>query len=219
MSSPHFIPRAEAAFIAGLTGRQMSRVMAENLVPEPLIERRGSHPLFTRLGAAFAHFYFAAEGLLIASARKQVLNELCERLGKVQSKNQVLNLMRLDAMNWRVERNCVAVDLLPLLHEALLRAREVDEAHAVVSEDSDVLGGVPVFDGTRVPIGVVLGSLATGVDLARLKVSYPFLTETLIRGARVYEAVHPPRGRLRRFSEINPELSERVTRTIKRGSM
>lgn len=219
MEPPFFSPMAEAAFIAGLTDRQMNRVVDEHLVPEPLVARRGSHRVFTHLGAAFARFYFATEDQLLASARKQVLDELCKRLDKVQSKNQVLNLMQLDSMSWRVERNCIAVDLLPFLHEALLRAREVDEAHTAVSEDSAVLGGVPVFGGTRVPIGVVLGSLAAGIDVARLKVSYPFLTEAHIRCARVYETVHPRRGRPRRISEINPELGERVTRTIKRAIM
>ena len=74
MPTTLFIPTAEAAFIAGLTDRQMNRVVDEHLMPEPLFEQRGSSRLFTRLGAAFARFYFATEDLLLASARKQVLD-------------------------------------------------------------------------------------------------------------------------------------------------
>lgn len=45
---------------------------------------------------------------------------------------------------------------------------------------------------------------------------YPFLTEAHIQAAKVYEEVHPRRGRPRRFADENPELSRRVTRVIKR---
>ena len=87
----------------------------------------------------------------------------------------------------------------------------------MVTTDPEVMDGVPVFAGTRVPIGMVLGSLATGIDLNRLKASYPFLTEAHIQSAQVYEAVHPRRGRPRRMSEVNPQLPRRVTRVVKRS--
>ena len=35
MPTPLFIPTAQAAFIAGLTDRQMNRIVDEHLVPEP----------------------------------------------------------------------------------------------------------------------------------------------------------------------------------------
>ncbi len=211
-----FIPTAEAAFIAGLTDRQMNRVVDEHLVPEPLFERQGNSRLFTRLGAAFAKFYFATEDLLLAGARKQVLDELSSRVDRLQAKDPVLMLTLLDSMSWKVERKSVEVDVLPFLLEAFYRAKEVDQADALVTIDSEVMSGVPVFAGTRVPVSIVLSSLAAGVDLDRLKASYPFLTEAHIRSAKVYEAVHPRRGRPRRMAEVNPEFSRRVTRIVKR---
>ena len=120
MPTTLFIPTAEAAFIAGLTDRQMHRVVDEHLVPEPLFEQRGSSRLFTRLGAAFARFYFATEDLLLAGARKQVLEELSARVERLQAKNQVLSLTLLDSMSWKVERKFVEVDVLPFLQESLL---------------------------------------------------------------------------------------------------
>lgn len=211
-----FIPTAEAAFIAGLTDRQMNRVVDEHLVPEPLFEQRGNSRLFTRLGAAFAKFYFATEDMLIAGARRQVLDELSARVDRLQAKEQVLMLTLLDSMSWKVERKFVEVDVLPFLQEAFYRAKEVDQADALVTTDTAVMGGVPVFAGTRVPVGIVLGSLATGIRLDRLKASYPFLTEAHIQAAKVYEAVHPRRGRPPRIADVNPELSRRVTRVVKR---
>jgi uncharacterized protein (DUF433 family) len=215
MPTSLFIPTAEAAFIAGLTDRQMNRVVDERLVPEPLFEQRGSSRLFTRLGAGFAKFYFATEDQLLAGARRQILDELNVRVEQLAAKDQVLALRLLDSMSWKVERKHVEVDVLPFLQEAFSRAKEVDQADALVTTDPEVMGGAPVFAGTRVPVAIVLGSLATGIQLDRLKDSYPFLTEAHIQAAQVFEAVHPRRGRPRRLADVNPELSRRVTRVIK----
>jgi uncharacterized protein (DUF433 family) len=216
MPTTLFIPTAQAAFIAGLTDRQMNRVVDEHLVPEQLFEQRGSSRLFTRLGAAFAKFYFATEDQLLASARRQILEELNSRVDQQPAKEQVLTLMLLDSMSWKVERKHVEVDVLPFLQEACHRAREVDQADALVTNDPGVVGGVPVFAGTRVPIGIVLGSVAAGIELDRLTASYPFLTEAHVQSAKVYDEVHPRRGRPRRLAEVNPELPRRVTRVVKR---
>lgn len=216
MSATLFIPTAEAAFIAGLTDRQMNRVVDEHLMPALLFEQQGKSRGFTRLGAAFAKFYFATEDLLIAGARKQVLDELSDRVDRLQIKDQVLMLARLDTMSWKVERKFVEVDVLPFLQEALHRAKEVDQADALVTTDPEIMAGVPVFSGTRVPISTVLSSLASGIDLDRLKTSYPFLTEAHIESAKVYEAVHPRRGRPRRIADLNPELPRRLVRVVKR---
>lgn len=218
MSTSLFIPTAEAAFIAGLTDRQMNRVVDERLVPEPLFEQRGSSRLFTRLGAAFAKFYFATEDQLLAGARKQILDELNVRVERLAAKDQVLALRLLDSMSWKVERKHVEVDVLPFLQEAFYRAKEVDQADALVTTDPEVMGGVPVFAGTRVPVAIVMGSLAAGIQPDRLKGSYPFLTEAHIQAAKVYEEVHPRRGRPRRFADVHPELPGRVTRVIKRAA-
>ena len=47
MPASLFIPSAEAAFIAGLTDRQMHRVVDERLLPDSVFEQRGSTRLFT----------------------------------------------------------------------------------------------------------------------------------------------------------------------------
>lgn len=216
MPTALFIPTAEAAFIAGLTDRQMNRVVDEHLVPETLFEQRGNSRLFTRLGAAFAKFYFATEDVLIAGARRQVLDELTARIDKLPGKNGVLTLMTLDAVSWKVERQFVEVDVLPFLQDAFNRARDVDQADALVTTDPEIMNGAAVFAGTRVPIDIVLDSLARGMDMQRLKRSYPFLTEAHVQAAEVYHKVHPRRGRPRRIAEVNPALPCRVKRVVKR---
>jgi uncharacterized protein (DUF433 family) len=216
VSAHLYISTAKAAFIADLTDRQMNRVVDEQLIPEPLVVRQGNSRLFTLLGAAFAKFYFSTEDLLVASARRQVLAELTTRVSREKTRDEILTLRIPESVSWKVHFQFVSVDVQPFIHAALDRAREVAQAEALVATDAEVMGGTPVFAGSRVPLNVILNSLAKGIALDRLKMSYPFLTEAYIQAAAVYTSVHPPRGRPRRLAELNPELPHRVIRTIHR---
>ena len=80
-----------------------------------------------------------------------------------------------------------------------LRVRTIDIRQLVPPEEWDqlisanprVMGGTPVFAGSRVPIETVLASLAAGVDLEELKRSYPFLTLAHLEAARAYAQSNP----------------------------
>lgn len=210
------VPTAEAAFIAGLSDRQMNRVVDEHLVPDVLVGQQGSTRLFTRLCAAFARFYFDTEDILIASARRQVLEELTSRVTRSPAREAVLALVQVPAeLSWKVARCAVEIDVAPYVSTALVRAREVDQAQALITTDAQVLGGAPVFAGTRVPIDSVLASLDAGIELPRLQDSFPFLTQAHMGAARVYSEVHPRRGRPRRLGELNPDAVRRSARVVR----
>jgi uncharacterized protein (DUF433 family) len=204
MRTPPFVPVAEAAFIAGLNDRQMGRVVDENLVPSTLLGQQGSSRLFARLTAAFASFYFDTEQTLVASVRRDIVEELTGRVQQSEKPKDVLALRIMPTeINWKVARKTVEVDVSPYVTEAYVRAREVDEAESLVTEAPDVMGGLPCFAGMRVAIDTVLASLDEGMSLAEVRDSYPFLTEAHVAAARVYAAVHPRRGRPRRLGEVS----------------
>lgn len=46
----------------------------------------------------------------------------------------------------------------------------------IVSSDPEVLGGTPVFSGTRVPVAVLFENLADGMTLDEIIDAYPTLT-------------------------------------------
>jgi uncharacterized protein (DUF433 family) len=46
----------------------------------------------------------------------------------------------------------------------------------IISTDPDVLGGTPVFKGTRVPVAVLFENLADGLSLDEILDSYPTLS-------------------------------------------
>lgn len=46
----------------------------------------------------------------------------------------------------------------------------------LVTMDPEILGGTPVFSGTRVPVAVLFENLADGLSLQEILDSYPTLT-------------------------------------------
>jgi uncharacterized protein (DUF433 family) len=75
----------------------------------------------------------------------------------------------------------------------------------LVVSDPEILSGEPVFAGTRITIDTVLASLAAGIDVARIRESYPIVSDQHIKAARAYRAEHP-RSRQLRISERHPDL-------------
>lgn len=215
----HFVPAAEAAFIGGVSAPQMNRLVDEQLVPHSLLAQEDGARRFARLTAAFARFFFDTEPVLAAGARKHVLRELTFRIEKLQTRDQVfaLNLMPRE-FDWRVGNlvaGTVLIDVGPYVAEAMARAKDVDNAEQLVAEDPAIMGGLPCFAGTRVPIENVLASLEKGISMERLVASYPFLTKAHIDAANVYTKVHPRKGRPRKLSDTNLSATPRVRRVVR----
>jgi uncharacterized protein (DUF433 family) len=71
------------------------------------------------------------------------------------------------------------------------QAQAQAQAQPTVVTDPEVLSGMPVFAGSRVPIDVVLASIDAGTDMTRIRQAYPFVTDEHVTAARAYKASHP----------------------------
>lgn len=100
---------------------------------------------------------------------------------------------------------------------AHINVEGIDMTKALVTSDPEIMGGTPVFAGTRVPIEIVLASAAAGADMSQLQAAYSFLTSAHIAAARVYTEAHPRREPPRRLLEKNPGWTLRTGKQI-RGS-
>jgi uncharacterized protein (DUF433 family) len=65
------------------------------------------------------------------------------------------------------------------------------QAQPTVVTDPEILYGMPVFAGSRVPIDMVLACVDAGTDMARIRQAYPFVTDEHVTAARAYKASHP----------------------------
>jgi uncharacterized protein (DUF433 family) len=215
------IPSAEAAFIAGLTDKEIHRVVDDGVLPEALYERDDGRR-FARIAGAFARFYFETSDQLTKSMRREVIETLTKRLLQRPDHDAMFALsLPVSAMDWRVNVPFVSVVLEDVVALTQQRAGRVARANRSIVEDPDVMGGVPVFTGTRVPIEAVVGSRATGVSERRLLAAYPFLTPEVIEDAEIYLQVHPRRGRPRKLGGMdgaNPDWKVVTRKTVRQGS-
>ncbi len=52
--------------------------------------------------------------------------------------------------------------------------------------DPAVMGGKPCIRGTRVTVGMIVGLLASGVDIAEISQLYPYIATEDVRAALAY---------------------------------
>ena len=98
---------------------------------------------------------------------------------------------------------------------ALARSlRDLRRARRLVVSDSEILGGEPVFRGTRVPVHMIAGLVSRSSTEAELQDDYPRLTPEMIRLAPVYTGAYPPRGRPRKQPWHNRQPARSLRRRI-----
>ncbi|HEV2897170.1 MAG TPA: DUF433 domain-containing protein [Pseudaminobacter sp.] len=93
------------------------------------------------------------------------------------------------------------VDVAEARKQLKARIVDLDEAEAAIGRVKGVMGGEPVFKGTRIPVRMIATMLAQGADEADILDGYPKLTPRMIELARIWVAAHPTRGRPKKLSE------------------
>jgi uncharacterized protein (DUF433 family) len=92
--------------------------------------------------------------------------------------------------------------------------RDLRRARRLVVSDPEILGGDPVFRGTRVPVHMIAELVAQASAPTELIEGYPRLTAEMIRLAPVYAAAYPLRGRPRRQPWRGQRPVQRRRRTL-----
>jgi len=213
------VPRlviAEAAYIAELTDRHMNRVLDERLIPESLVCTDDGRRQYAPLACAFAKFYFETDDDLTASLRRSVIAVMAGRVERSDAKSELLALgPAATGFNWLLQLPFGEIDVSSFVRSCAARARAIDDSQACITRSDDVMDGMPVFAGTRVPIDTILACTEKGIPMTRLLESYPFVTYDMIDAARVYDATHPKRGPRRRLGEVHPEWVVMETRVVR----
>jgi uncharacterized protein (DUF433 family) len=69
------------------------------------------------------------------------------------------------------------------------------KASGMVQIDPAIMGGTPVFRGTRIPVYSVADMIEQGTPIVEILEGYPSLTRTMVEYAHIYAATHPRPGR------------------------
>ena len=113
-----------------------------------------------------------------------------------------------------VAADLLEVDLKPIAAEVKTGLNRLQKARAMVTRDPEILGGQPVFAGTRVPVHDVADMLANGDPVETIYSAYPQLTLDRIRLAGDYALAYPRRGRPP-SKPARREMRARTSRTVR----
>jgi uncharacterized protein (DUF433 family) len=113
-----------------------------------------------------------------------------------------------------LEGGLVKIDLREPRRQLATSLRELRRAKRLAVSDPDVMGGDPVFRGTRVPVHMIAELIAKGSSPAELMESYPRITAEMIRLAPVYSAAYPLRGRPRQQPWRDKKPTHRARRRV-----
>jgi uncharacterized protein (DUF433 family) len=97
-----------------------------------------------------------------------------------------------------IDGGFLKIDLRESRRELANSLRDLRRARQLVVSDPDIMGGDPVFRGTRVPVHMIADIQALGEPDDVLLESYPSITAEMARLASIYAAAYPLRGRPRK---------------------
>lgn len=75
------------------------------------------------------------------------------------------------------------------------RLKQLARAEELVVSDPQIMGGTPVFKGTRIPVDLVADMLSQGASVEEILEGYPALNKEKIAIAPLYMRAFPRRGR------------------------
>jgi uncharacterized protein (DUF433 family) len=96
-----------------------------------------------------------------------------------------------------IRADMVVVDARPAARTVRSGLSLLAKARSMVSSTPAVLGGTPVFKGTRIPVHEIANMLANGERPAAIVKAYPKLDVERVRLAAIYAQAYPARGRPR----------------------
>lgn len=169
----------EAASVTGVPLRQVHRIIDAGLL-EGAVKRRHSARLLARK---------ALVGLKLAHDTADVLT--------LEGRRVVVATVIRRPRQSMIRANLVVVDAGPAAKAVRSGLDQLTKARRIVTSTADVLGGTPVFRGTRIPVHDIADMLANGDDPAAIVRAYPQLDRDRVRLASVYALAYPRRGRPR----------------------
>jgi uncharacterized protein (DUF433 family) len=86
-------------------------------------------------------------------------------------------------------REVPSMSTQPTIEEST--AMTLERAEAMVHSDPEIMGGIPVIRGTRIPVALLAAMQAQGDSAEEIAEAYPTVSVEQARLAVVYMAAHP----------------------------
>jgi uncharacterized protein (DUF433 family) len=170
---------------AALTGLPLAAV-------HKAIDSRLIRPHATRSGATVRRL-LNKEQLIFLQLEAEGL-----RLLPVATRRQIADLLQQAPKTDQLpvgEGSALRIDVKPARRRMESQLKQFARMQAMVITDPEIMGGTPVFKGTRIPVDLVADMLAQGASAGEILKGYPTLDEQKILTAPLYMRAFPRRGR------------------------
>ncbi len=185
----------ETAVLAGIPEKTIRHALASRVAQPGLVRRRPGEPRF-RPGAVV---FFRLVSSLPFELSLEAKRDLCELLSNgAQARGAWVRHGR--RLLLRV-KGAIEAELMvdPVEIEVARRLEMYRRGRERVTSSSDVLGGEPVFKGTRIAVRHVGELVRRGTSPADLHEDFPVLREEDLEFARLFVELGRPRGRPRKL--------------------
>ncbi|RUL78252.1 DUF433 domain-containing protein [Dyella choica] len=199
VNTPHHLKTAEAAFVAGVEIQDVDRAMDEGILPVELFRVGGRELSLT--ACLFLAVYFRTSELFTAKVRGQIIDRM-KALIPISSVNDVTQELleknlALAFEGITVSSDLVSVNLRRCVEAIIGNYDQLVDARDWAVSDPDILNGIPVIKGTRIPAYDVADSVNKGYPIEEILLAYPNLTKSDVEKAALYAKTNPMRGRPR----------------------
>ncbi len=99
----------------------------------------------------------------------------------------------------------VSVHFHPLREQLLQNVSLYRKGLDRIVSNPEILGGEPVFNGTRIPLEHIAGLFRKGVNETEIREDYPALSDLDLAFASIHARMSPPPGRPRKPLELGRE--------------
>ncbi len=196
MSESSFSPK-EAAVLAGISEKAIRHEMARGIAT-PRNVRAGKSA--RRLMNASDVFYLSLVAALPVSFRPEDRRDLYALIRRRLPKR---GRWALTARRLRFEGKVgVEIDVSKIRSAVGRRVKLYERGRSRIVSDPGIVGGEPVFAGTRIPVRHIGLLAAGGTALAEIQEDYPALELADIEFARLYAQLRPDPGRPRKALEF-----------------
>jgi len=196
---------AEAGAVSGLNVKAVHNAIDKRIVCPVSAARvgqprasqtRGANRLLTAEDLVHLRLWRGVGGTLSAERRQQLFREVAAHPDAATVKADDLLIVDVGEARKQVDQG----------------VRDLEAAESMVHKDKSIMGGEPVFKGTRVPVYSVAAMLDSGAGREDLLQGYPSLDAKMLDAALIWTAAHPRRGRPTSLNDYNLKLrsSKRV---------
>jgi uncharacterized protein (DUF433 family) len=178
-TKPILMTANEAASVTGVPLRQVHRIIDAGILGTA-VKQRDNARLVTPKGLVGLRLAHDTADMLTLRGRRAIV------AGSIRSPRP--SMIRADV---------VVVDARSAARTVRSGLSLLAKARSMVASTPAVLGGTPVFKGTRIPVHDIADMLANGDRPAAIVKAYPRLDAKRVRLAAIYAQAYPVRGRPR----------------------